>query len=393
MSAINKIKETKRKVSRALFSRTAIAYLLILVSFAITVTYSLMDVRWDATKIDWGKFAWNMGLLLGIFVTGLFSGWMLEAQNLVADELSEFSKSKADYQEERNKILPKKQYFEQYRQWEVTNEINSLKAKELVEIGWRATDSDFSEDGILNATARDIAFYATEQDLRRAVKTDGAIEVKCNNGKTFYIAQISQELCDKTIKLLNEKCEIRFAEANYYLLDTNFEAEDTLPEFAQGLHLSKTNNRKARRGVESSLSFMLIVALLFAGATVDNFYGNTAEVWMNALSRVGGLLGGVLRGFGVADSFYDGLADMLKDKINVLEGFYNCVMKDGNFIPDTNTKTAKEVFLKAREAERIKAEKEAEERKKAVEGPLPEPKADDAPKEDNSIPLADLMNK
>lgn len=377
-----------------MLSRSVISYLLILVSFAMAVTYSLFDVQWDIDKIVWGRLLWNMGLLIGIFLLGLFSGWMLEAQNNVQDELSEFSKSKALYQIERLKAVPKKQYFGQYRQWEVTNEINDLKAKELIDLGWRATDGDFDGQSVLNATAHDIAYYATEADLRNAVATDNAIEVR-RNGHVFYIAKISQELCDKTIKCLNRKCNIRFLEANYYWVDTNFDGDDTLPQFAEGLQIAKRNKGKAVGGVVSSIAFMVAFALLFAGATIDQFYGNTAEVWINTLSRVSGLFGGVLRGFGVADGYYDGLADLLKDKVGVLEGFYNCVMVDGNFVPDTNTKTARDLFLKAREEERAKVQRELEAQKKAVEQPKDEaPEPTDEPKketgEPDTIPLTEL---
>jgi hypothetical protein len=386
MNTVNKIKSARRKIGKSLLSRSAISYLMIAISFAMSVAYSLFDIQWNASKINWGRFIWNIGLLVGVFLIGLFSGWMLESQNVIQDELSEFSKAKALYQAERSKVSPKKQYFGQYRQWEVANEINGLKAKELIDVGWRSTDSDFSDGEILNATAHDIAYYATEEDIRQAAETDSAIEVR-RNGHVFYIAKISEKMRDATIKCLNEKCKLRFSEANYYWVDTNFSADDTLPQFAEGLRLGKYNRGKAVGGVASSIMFMFVLALLFAGATIDKFYGNTAEVWINTLSRIGALFGGVLRGIGIVDSYYDGLANQLKDKVNVLEGFYNCVMVDGNFSPDTNTKTAKEIFLKEREKERERRQKELDLEREKVEKPIVEPAPEaEAPEDEKAKP-------
>lgn len=363
MSMLNKARAAKKAISRAVFSKTVIAYLLFAVALAMTVVYSLWDVVWDPARINWGRLWWSLGLIVGLFSIGMFIGWMLESQNIRDDESSDFCLARRDFREERSKIAPKSQYFSQFHVWERANEINEMKCVELIDAGWRSTDSSVSEDEVVNATAHDIAFYASEGDVRAAMATETAILVDRAKGHEFCISRISQKLGEETIKILSKKEKIEFCEASYYLTDTEYDPKDSHPQLANGYYLSKKNSGKALGGAMSSIALMVAWSILIGGATMDQYYGSSGGAWVNTISRIGSLVAGVLRGFSIVDAFYLGMADVLRDKIGVLEKFYNCVMVDGNFIPDARTPTAKDVYEKARARQKALEDERAEKRR------------------------------
>lgn len=363
MSVMNKVRAAKKAVSRAVFSKTVIAYLLFAVALAMTVIYSLWDVVWDPERINWGRLWWSLGLIIGLFSVGMFIGWMLESQNIRDDEQSDFCLARRDFRAERAKIAPKSQYFSQFHVWERANEINEMKCVELIDAGWRSTDSSVSEDEVVNATAHDIAFYASEADIRAAMATETAVKVDRAKGHEFYISRISQKLGEDTIKILAKKEKVEFCEPAYYLTDTEYDPKDSHPQLANGYYLSKKNSGKAVGGALSSIALMAAWSILIGGATMDQYYGESGGAWVNTVSRIGSLIAGVLRGFAIVDTFYLGMANVLRDKIDVLEKFYNCVMVDGNFIPDARTPTAKDVYEKARARQKALEDERAEKRR------------------------------
>ncbi len=388
-NAVKKGKRLKKKITRAAFSKTFISGVLFVVSILITIVYSLWNVKWDPNLIDWGKFAWNMSLIIGLFLVALFCGWTMEQQNILVDDESELSITRVDYKKVREKIRPKDQYFGQYYLWEKARQINELKADALTQIGWRSATGGTYAGEVLNATAQDIAFYATEDDIRQAenIPTNDAVLVDHKNGKRFYISHISHEMAEETIKILKKEEEIDFCSPDYYLIGSSYDADDLSPRFAKGKTIAKKNTKKAAVSIISSVALMALWAILVAGAVIDNSYGDNSEVYFNLLSRIMSLFGGFLRGIGISDNYYDGIALLLRDKIEVLENFYNVVMCDGNFKPDTLTATAESIFLEAREKERKKRQAEEEAKRKEEEAKREEllkeePKEEPKPKEE-----------
>ena len=391
-NAIKKGKKLKKRLVRAAFSKTFISGVLFVVAILITVVYSMWNVSWDPKRIDWGKFAWNMSLIIGLFLVALFCGWTMEQQNILSDEESELSIARGDYSKTREKIRPKDQYFGQYYLWEKARQINELKADALTQIGWRSANGGTYAGEVLNATAQDIAFYGTEDDIRRAeeIPSDDAVLVDHKNGKKFYISKITHEMAEETIKILKKDEEIEFCSPDYYLIGSSYDADDLSPRFAKGKTIAKKNTKKAAVSIVASVALMAVWAILVAGAVIDGGYGDSSDVYFNLLSRILSLFGGFLRGIGISDNYYEGIALLLRDKIEVLENFYNTVMVDGNFKPDTMTQTAEAIFLEAREKERKRLEEEKErkrreeearkleEMKLAEEKEKPEPPKDEA---------------
>lgn len=373
---VNNAKKAKKAFSKAVFSKTFMSAMIFAVALAITVVYSLLGVSWDVSRIDWGKFTWNMSIIIGLFLLTMFSGWMLEQQNVLSDDMSELSKARKDYQNSRDKIRPKDQYFGQYYLWEKTRQLNAIKADALTAIGWRNADGGDCEGKVLNATAQDIANYATERDIDKAMAVSENDAVLVDHGtKRFYISRISEEMGKETKKILTRDEKIDFCSAEYYLIGSSYDTKSNSPRFAKGKEESKRNTSKAVTSVMFSAITMVAWSVLVAGAAIDQFYGSSIDAYFNLLSRVISLFCGLTRGMGIADNYYNGLAILLRDKIEVLEGFYNCVMVDGNFKPDTLTTTAEGLFLKAREEERKKAEearkaKEAEKKEEPTIAPV-----------------------
>lgn len=353
---VKQAKKTKKRITKAAFSKTFMSGALFCVAIGITVVYSLWNVKWDPNRIDWGKFAWNMSLIIGLFLVALFCGWTMEQQNILGDEESELSIARKDYKASREKIRPKDQYFGQYYLWEKARQINELKADALTQIGWRSASGGSYAGEVLNATAQDIAGHATEDDIIRAseINDDDAILIDHKDGKKFYVSKISKEMAEATIEILKRKENVDFCSADYYLIGSSYDADDLSPRFAKGKSIAKKNTKKAAVEILASVSLMALWAILVAGAMIDESYGGAESTYFNLLSRVMALFGGFLRGIGISDNYYTGIALLLRDKIEVLENFYNCVMVDGNFKPDTLTATAEGIFLKAREEEKKK---------------------------------------
>lgn len=388
MSVMRTARKAGKTIKRAVFSKTVLALLMLAVSAAITVVYSLWDVSWDPNRIDWGRLGWNMGLLIGLFLIGIFGGWMLEAQSLRDDPESGFCLAKREYADIHQQIEPKTQYFPQFYLWERADEINGIKEQKLIDAGWRMTGSVPEPGKVLNASAHDIACYATAEDIDAAAACDKAVKVDRDERHVFYIAKIGDKLAKETKAIILEKESIEFDPPSYFLTDTDFSASKGLPELAQGAYERKKNDKKAVWGVVSSVLLMAAWAALIGGAVVDSYYGGSASAWINTLSRISSLLGGTLRGLGIVDSYYDGLANLLKKKSNVLHKFKN-VMVDGNFVPDTRTETAQQVYERAMAEER---EAEAK-RQKALADARAEREASEAKREEYEARQAEEMAK
>ena len=390
-------KKTKKRLTKMAFSKTVLSTALFLIAIGVTVVYSLWGVSWDPKNIDWGRFAWNMSLVVGLFLVALFCGWTMEQQNVLGDEESELAIARTDYKASREKIRPKDQYFGQYYLWEKARQINAMKADALTQIGWRSANGGTYAGEVLNATAQDIAFHASESDIRRAEEVNPTDAVLVDrDGYKFYIAHITHEMAEATIEILTRKEDLEFCSADYYLIGSSYDADDQSPRFAKGKRIAKKNNKKAIASIVGSVLLITCWSILVAGAVVDEFYGNSSNTYFNLISRILALLSGFLRGIGISDNYYDGIALLLRDKIEVLENFYNCVMVDGNFKPDTMTQTAEGIFLKAREEERKKAEALRLENEKKPDEPSPDESKDKPEEEkktyiDERIDVKDLM--
>lgn len=342
MGLLKKGREAKKKISKVAFSKFFIGLALSGMAVAFTIVYSLVSVGWDPRKVGWSKMVWQTGIIVGLYVVGLFVGWILEGQNVRDDETSDYCLAKRDYSSMRAKIDKDVQYFDQFYYWEKSREIVNSKIKSLLELGWKAKDSAPSDSlEVVNASAEEIAKYATPFDLAQATKEE-AIKVDHKDGHAFYISKIGEELSKKTIKILERDEGIDFCEANYYLTDS--EIIDPKPMLANGKYIKKKTEKKAKVSVLMHILSIAVWGLILAGAVIENSYAGSTEAWMNAISRLSAHFGGILGGMGVVDSYINGLADMLKDKINVLGFFFNCVVMDRNFVPDTSTKTAKEIY-------------------------------------------------
>lgn len=379
-NTIKQAKKTKKKLLKGAFNKTFMSTILFLVAIAVTVVYSLWGVSWNPSRINWGQLVWNMSLVVGLFLVALFCGWTMEQQNVLNDEESELSLARGDYKVSREKIRPKDQYFGQYYLWEKAKQINAMKANALQEIGWRSANGGTYAGEVLNATAQDIASYAYEDDIKRAMEVapNDAILVDHHDNHKFYISHISQEMGEATIEILTRKEKMDFCSAEYYLVGSSYDADDLSPRFAKGKSIAKKNNKKAVASIVGSVLLMTLWSILVGGAVVDEYYGGGTSTYFNLLSRLLALFSGFLRGIGISDNYYDGIALLLRDKIEVLENYYNCVMVDGNFKPDTETETAETIFLKAREEEarkvKEKLEREANERNKPQEEIVEAPK-------------------
>ncbi len=400
-NTIKQAKKAKKKLLKGAFNKTFMSTVLFLISIAVTVIYSLWGVSWNPSRINWGQLVWNMSLIVGLFLVALFCGWTMEQQNILNDEESELSLARGDYKVSREKIRPKDQYFGQYYLWEKAKQINAMKADALQEIGWRSANGGTYAGEVLNATAQDIANYAYEDDIKRAMEVapNDAILVDHHDNHKFYISHISQEVGEATIEILTRKEKMDFCSAEYYLVGSSYDADDTSPRFAKGKTIAKKNNKKAVASIIGSVLLMTLWSILVGGAVVDEYYGGGTSTYFNLLSRLLALFSGFLRGIGISDNYYDGIALLLRDKIEVLENYYNCVMVDGNFKPDTETETAETIFLKAREEEARKVkerlEREAEERNKPqpeiVEEPKPTKEEASAKIKEEKISISEIM--
>ena len=388
MSAGSALRKARGKVSRAVFSKAVLSVAAMAVALAITFVYSLWGVAWDYGRIDWGKLTWNVGILIGLFVMMIYSGWVFEAKNIRDDEGSDWFKAREGYRATRAKISPKRQYVPQYALAKRAQEINDLKAKELLNVGWRASYSDQVKDGdAANATAYEVAFYATPADIDAAAalkSQDDAIKVSHDPNHVFYLTAISAKLAKDTKHVLEKVERFDWCDAEWYMADDDESADDGTPAMARGKAIAKRGKLQAFVGVIASLAFIAAWAVLIGGAYVDAWMGGSAEAWMNTLARLSAIFSGVLRGFGIVDHYYESLTAILNDKSSFLEGYYVEVMVDGNFTPDTRTRSAKEIFEKARERERAaeearrKAEKEAEAKEAAESAPEGSPSPEKA---------------
>lgn len=373
MSAGTMLRKARGKVSRAVFSKAVLSVAMMAVALAITVVYSLWGVAWDYNRIDWGKLTWNVGILIGLFVMMIYSGWVFEAKNIRDDEASDWYRAREGYRATRAKISPKRQYVPQYALAKRAQEINDLKAKELLNVGWRASYSDPVKDGdVANATAYEVAFFATPADIDAAAalkSQDDAIKVSHDPNHVFYLTAISAKLAKDTKHVLEKVEKFDWCDAGWYMTDDDEQADGGTPTMARGKVIAKRSKAQALVGVLASLIYIAAWAVLIGGAYVDAWMGGSAEAWMNILARLSAIFSGVLRGFGIVDRYYESLTAILNDKASFLEGYYVEVMVDGNFVPDTRTRTAKDVFERARERERALEEekRKAEEEAKAAE--------------------------
>ncbi len=368
MSLMKSAREYKRKLSRIALSKTVFGIVLFVASVAFTLVYSLSSVGWDPDKVGWQKMVWNVGIVVGLFMIGIFIAWMIEGQSVCDDRDSLYSVARRDYEEKRKETGPKEQYFEQFYAWDKANQISEMKARELVDVGWRSSESPIVGN-VINATAHDIAYYATESDIISA-ESNEVIQVDHHCGHVFYISKITEEMAKKTIAILKKDEGIEFAQPSYYLTESDYDSSKSLPDFAQGPRLVKENYKKAVGSVVTSVLIILVWAILVAGAYVDGSYADSSSAWMNAISRISANIGGIANGLGIVDSYYDRLAAVIFDKIRILSKFYSCVMVDQNFIPDTRTITAKEKYDEFCRKAKERADKEradALERKDALE--------------------------
>lgn len=362
---IEKAKETKNKIASVLVSKSSLSILLFLGAIALTVVESMMSVSWDYEKIEWGKFVWNFGLQIGLHAIGIACLWMFTGSILGRDDSnSPLGKAKKSYRSQKETIKPKIHYFSQFHTWVKSEDIIEYKKNALMAIGYRfGNEADSAE--IPEATAEEIARYADENDIRRAmsITEDGKL-IQCEHGsRRFYLTKKSKELGEATIRIINYKApDSSFSSADDYLTEYHKNKRSDIMRTQRIKAIEKDNVSATVKSLLGTLLLFAAWSVLWAGSTIDKTYGNGQEVVMNLISRLISLGSGALKGSDLCSRFYEGLAQALDEKTNMLTMFYYSVMVDGTFKPKTYTKSAEEIYLAQMEEER----KRSEEAKRSV---------------------------
>ena len=330
--------EFNEKIKKSFTMKKAIKLLTIVGGLALIVFMTVANVTLDPTHVNWQTYLTNSLILVGIMVFGLVMGESVGDDRQTEKRGGLYQTNLGLYHEAKESISEIEIYFEQFYLW----------FKEKSSISKRV---DFLVDnGFDQAWAKAIVDCITLDDIDRLTKQSVAVE---RNGKKIIVKRIAVEQAEAVRAVLNGSVKVNAPSYSYYLSAYGKATRSYVLEQEREITKDIRINKGAGRGLKIISS--LAISALWAMVTVNDFMdGDSAQAWLNLISRITSFITSFSSGWGTSVVNVKLQALLLENKATVLKYFRDCTDKK-EFTPKTYEEEARAIW-EQEEKERKEAE-------------------------------------
>lgn len=316
MTISEKIKNlNKKKVIRGLS---------IFGGFGLIIIVTLFNLIWSG--FDFNTWALDTLVLVVIIVAFVLFGESMGADSQSEDLDGLYQRELESYGLVLEQAKPKTIYLDQYISEEAKRELREKKISFLKEKHIDALDAELIID---NVKKEDLAkLFARKDDFGRHIYT--------------------KEQTEAIEYAFSGKISVHYPSANYYcsaLDDFAYEGKlEAKDRFDSLQAFNKSSNRALKIGS------MILTSAFWAGVTVKELISGQSDAeaiqtWFKLASRLFAAVGSIFSGFMTAVTDVKLSAMRIADKRSFLEQYLSAI-RYGEFVPKTNSETAKAEFLK-----------------------------------------------
>lgn len=330
--------EFTEKIKKSFTMKKAVKLLTIIGGLALIVFMTVANVTLDPTHIDWTTYLTNSLILVGIMVFGLVMGESVGDDRQTEKRGGLYQTNLCAYHEAKGAIADIEIYFEQFYLW----------FKEKCSYTKRV---DFLVDnGFDHAWAKAIIDCIAIDDIDRLTKQSIVVERK---DKKIIVKRIAVEQAEAVRKALNGSVKINAPSYSYYLSAYGKATRSYVLEQEHEINKDIKINKGANRGLKIISS--LAISALWAMVTVNDFMdGDSAQAWLNLISRITSFITSFSSGWGTSVVNVKLQALLLENKATILKYFKDCTDKK-EFTPKTYEEEAQAIW-EQEERERKEAE-------------------------------------
>lgn len=343
--------DLKERIAKAVTMKKAIRALTILVGLGLIVFMTVANIVLDPTNVNWQDYLTNALVSAGIMIFGLIMGESTGEDRQLEKVGGLYQTNLGLYHIAREDIEPISIYFAQFFIWYKERKTYLKRLNHLI------------DNGFTYEWAKAILDYTSLEDLDKLTRQ--TILVK-KGEKEIIVKRIDESKRAVVEEVLNGNVKINSYGHSFYLSASGDGRPMDELEEPRIIQADMRLNKRANRIIKIGSS--LIISALWAMVTVKDYMdGNSAQAWLNLISRLTAFCTSFFSGWTTSVIDVKLQANLLSSKTSVLRAFKSSVDK-GEWKPQSYEEEARAMYEKE--------EKERQEAEQAVVTPIVEPPSD-----------------
>ena len=312
----------------------------LLVGLILIVFISFFNATFDFSNFNWGEWAANSSILVGIMIFGILMGTST-GTDIQQDKVGgRYQNACESYNDISKNIELIRIYFSQFWLWYKERKLIEKKIDYLI-------DNQF--DG---RVAKIIIHNIEKEDLESGKLLYNIAEplekIYIKNGIKIKKLEIDK------IEIVRKTFDIKLdTYGDSYYLSLFDDTESNVNEAEKGKKISEKIHRDKRRNGLLKITSSLIISVVWGALTIYELTSGSDDAvrkaWLNLLSRLSALITSYLSGYSTSVINVRDKASAIENKVDILKTFKS-TYDNKLFIPETYEQMIEREFLEQEQA-------------------------------------------
>ena len=328
-----KVNEFAQKMKKGFNLKKAIKAFTIACGLLLIVFMTVVNITFDASKINLVDYLCNSLILVGIMIFGLVMGESVGEDKQLEKAGGLYQTNLNGYIEAHTAIEDIEIYFSQFFQWYKEKRAYLKRINYLI------------DNGIGHEWAKAIVDCLEPHDLNKLLSQSIAYE---KDGKKIIVKRITEAQYPFVKNVMDGKLKLDVPSYSYYLSAQSKPNRKDILEQPSALEKDIKTNKRLNRAMKIVCS--LVISFLWSTITVREFMqGEDGQAWLNLVSRVSAFVTSFASGWATSVIDVKIRAEMLENKATVLRYFRQCT-DQGEFKPRTYEEEAQAIYAEEERA-------------------------------------------